>query len=311
MSTTTWKQLIYDCADAIRSISESTAKIAVGSIPDKIVESAEESMIPTLTETQKNEIKELMTEYFNNKSKFVYGGNARRQSYAHPNSVSSLTDAINGCIYNDKFILNCGVFAQMIWMGRSLSDFNLSSPSTKINTDFDWGYYFDFNPARRAYGVTRANGEKYTANTYKGEDGQLYFITFDNAAAMAQELYQKGYEIPYSKVDIGDLVFYRSSHISDETKDGLEQSSFRYITHVGIVYNITEYSPTILECTDVYTAGMGRAGLGDDTSLFGNLRAAGQDNRVVMAARHPAAWGKAGNVPNNFEDYRGVDVQNG
>ena len=52
MSTTTWKQLIYDCADAIRSISESTAKIAVGSIPDKIVESAEESMIPTLTEMQ-------------------------------------------------------------------------------------------------------------------------------------------------------------------------------------------------------------------------------------------------------------------
>ena len=39
-------------------------------------------------------------------------------------------------------------------------------------------------------------------------------------------------------VDIGDLVFYRGDHISDGDSDGLEQSSFRYITHVGVVYNV-------------------------------------------------------------------------
>lgn len=34
-----------------------------------------------------------------------------------------------------------------------------------------------------------------------------------------------------------------------------------------------------------------------------------KEQRVVMAARHPVAWGHTGNVPTNFTTYRGADVQ--
>ena len=194
-------------------------------------------------------------------------------------------------------------------MGRSISDFK-SIPTTIITKAFDWGYYFDFIEAKKTYGVTKANGTYYTGNTYVNDSENVSFITFDNAAAMAAELYRKGYEIPYADVDIGDLVFYRGDHISDGDSDGLEQSSFRYITHVGVVYNVTECGPTIMECTNAYTAAIGKSGLGDDVTKFGNVRAAGQEQRVVMAARHPAAYGVECNVPDKFSVYRGTKIKN-
>lgn len=263
---------------------------------------------PSLSTSQKTTLKNLMTDYLNQKSLFVYDGSFRRESYAYPSSVSSLSGSIDGCKYNGQYILNCGLFAQMIWMGRKITDFT-STPSTKINTAFDWGYYFDFTSCRRAYGVMKNSTTYYTGNTYLNASGDRAFISFDNAAAMAQELYLKGYEIPYSEVDIGDMVFYRSDHISDGDTDGLEQSSFRYITHVGLVYNLTENGPTIAECTNAFSSALGKSGLGNDVTKFGNVRAAGQEQRVVMAARHPVAWGHKGNVPTNFTTYRGADVQ--
>ena len=261
-----------------------------------------------LTSIQKEEIKSLMDDYLVNKV-FVYDGSFRRESYAYPKSVTSLNSSINGCMYKSKYILNCNLFAQMIWMGRSISDFK-STPTTTITKAFDWGYYFDFIEAKKVYGVTKTNGTYYTGNTYINDNGDVSFITFDNAAAMAAELYRKGYEIPYSDVDIGDLVFYRGDHISDGDSDGLEQSSFRYITHVGVVYNVTEYGPTIMECTNAYAAVIGKSGLGDDVTKFGNVRAAGQEQRVVMAARHPAAYGVTCNVPDKFSVYRGTKIKN-
>ena len=263
---------------------------------------------PSLTSSQKQSLKNLIDNYLNQKTLFIYDGSFRRESYAYPNSVSSLNADIKGCKYGDQYILNCGLLAQMIWMGRKISDFT-STPSTKINKDFDWGYYFDFSAARKAYGVMKNETTYYSGNTYVNSSGNRQFITFDNAAAMAQELYLKGYEIPYSEVDIGDLVFYRSTDISDGETDGLEQSSFRYITHVGIVYALGENGPTIAESTNAYSAALGKSGLNNDVTLFGNVRASGQEQRVVMAARHPVAWGKGGNVPDNFTVYRGVDVQ--
>lgn len=266
------------------------------------------SINPSLTTEQKNSLKKLMDDYFNNKDLFIYDGSFRRESYAYPNTVPDLNSTMQGCVYNEQYVLNCGVFAQMIWMGRKITDFS-PTPSTKINKEFDWGYYFGFTSCRRAYGVTKASGTKYNTNTYLSENGNRYFITFDNAAAMAQELFQKGYEIPYSEIDIGDLVFYRSDHISDKDDDGLEQSSFRYITHVGVVYDITEYGPIIIESSNAYVAAIGKAGFGDNMSSFSNIREAGIEQRVVMAARHPVAWGHIGNVPSNFTKYRGVDAQ--
>ena len=306
MSITTWKQLIYDCADAIRSISESTAKIAVGSIPNKIIESAEGNMIPSLTDNQKQQLINLMDSYFEKRADFVYDGSIRRESYYYPNSLSSLDNAsINGCMYDGKYIINCGVFAQLIWMGRSISDFT-PTPTRNITKAFDWGYYWDFLPCQLAYGVKKDASTFYTANTYLKEDGGRQFITFDNAAAMAEELYRKGYEIPYHKMDVGDLIFYRCPHISDDDTDGLEHSSFRYITPVAIVRSVDEYGPYVMESTNAYAYAIGRSGLGENATDFGHIWASGLSQRVSMVASHPAAWGNGGNVPNSFTKYRGV-----
>lgn len=268
------------------------------------IEDDNSSSIPTLTQTQKQEMKQLIEDYLSNKSKFVYDGSFRRESYAYPKSVASLNGDTNGCMYKGKYIMNCGIFAQMVWMGRAIEDFK-STPITDITTVFDWGYYFNFLAAQIAYGIKKNSTTYYKDNTYENDYGDRAFITFDNAAAMAQELYKMGCEIPYSQADIGDLVFYRSTNVSDGDTDGLEQSSFRYITHVGIVCDISDEGElTIAESSSAYKACLGKSGLGSNVTAFGNVRGAGQEQRVVMCARHPVAFGFDGNVPNEFETYR-------
>lgn len=262
--------------------------------------------IPKLNDTQKSEIKDLMTDYLNNNTKFVYDGTFRRESYAYP--VETTADNMEGCINADgKYYLNCGLLAQMVWMGRNINDFNSSIPSTQITKAFNWGYYFDFLAAQNAYGVMKNDTTYYSANTYENSAGTKCFITFDNAAAMAMELFYKGYDIPYSFVDIGDLVFYRTESEIDGDTDELEQSSFRNITHVGLVYDLDEDGiPLILECSSAYSKAIGKASLSakHNVSTFGLVRGAGLTYRVVMAARHPAAWGLTSNVPNKFITYR-------
>ena len=268
---------------------------------------------PSLSDSQKSELVSLMDDYLNS-GLFIYDGSNRRESYAYPNYLESLDSTnINGCKYkdedgNDYYIINCGTFAQMIWMGRAISDFT-ETPSTAINTAFDWGYYFDFLAAKRAYGVTMNSGAYYGANTYTSDLGNTLFKTFDGAATMASELYAKGCEIPYSDVEVGDLVFYRSPSTIDGSTDTLEQTVFRYITHVGIVYSVDPtYGPTIIESSNVWAAAIGKCGLGNDVSKFGSVRGADQEQRVCMAARHPAAFGFVGNVPSAFEVYRGTET---
>ena len=262
--------------------------------------------IPKLNNKQKTEIKKLMSDYLANNTKFIYDGTFRRESYAYP--VKTTDDNMHGCINSEgKYYLNCGLLAQMVWMGRSIDDFVLSYPSTKINKEFDWGYYFDFLAARNAYGIMKNSTTYYSANTYENSAGETCFITFDNAAAMAMELYYKGYEIPYSLVDIGDLVFYRTESEIDGSGDELEQTSFLNITHVGLVYDMDEDGiPLILECSNAYSKAVGKASLSNkhNVSNFGLVRGAGLTSRVCMAARHPAAWGDGYNVPEYFETYR-------
>ena len=214
-------------------------------------------------------------------------------------------------MYNSKYILNCGLFAQMIWMGRNIADFtsNMTTPIITITKAFNWGYYFNFTAAKKAYGVMKDESTYYSGNTYTNDGGGTSFVSFDNAAAMAQELYRKGFEVPYGKVEVGDLIFYRSRSITDNSTDTLEQTSFKYITHVAIVYDITDDGPTIIECTNAFTNPIGKSGLGNDVTRFGNVRGADLENRVVMAARHPAAFGIDCNVPDSFSAYRGTEVK--
>lgn len=260
--------------------------------------------IPSLNDIQKSQIKKLMTDYFNNRNKFIYEGNTRRESYAYP---KVRTSGIEGCVNSsNKYYLNCGVFAQMIWMGRKISDFS-SNITKNISKEFDWGYYFDFEAAKNAYGILKSSGRYYENNSYIDENGDRKFITFDNAAAMAMELYYKGYEIPYSSVDIGDLVFYRTESEIDGDKDELEQTSFKNITHVGLVYDIDLETncPIIIECSSAYSASIGKCSINSSqVTTFGLVRGAGLTTRIVMAARHPAAFNTNSNVPNYFEIYR-------
>ena len=240
---------------------------------------------------QKQQIKDLMDDYFDNKSKFKYIADARREDYADSPKTAG------------KYNLNCGVFAQMIWMGRKISDFT-ATPINVISKAFDWGYYFQFRSAKAAYGIKKESGY-YVSNTYEDNNGDIQFVTYDNAAAMAQELYKLGCEINYADADVGDLVFYRSDNISDGDTDDLEQTSFRYITHVGIVYDRdAEGNLTIIESSNAYKAAIGKCGLTDNVTTFGQVRGANLEQRVVMAARHPLAC----NVPSKFEKYKGVGI---
>lgn len=279
---------------------------------------------PTLSTTQKENLYKLMKAYLTAASStFEYVGAARRESYATVAKTNTSTP-LNGCMNSSagKYFLNCGLFAQMIWMGRNISDFtsHTTAPVKTISKAFTWGYYFDFLPCRNAYGKTNTDtNAKYSGNTYTNAAGKQVFITFDNAASMAQELYEKGYEIPYSEADVGDMVFYRSDSIVDGDTDQLENASFRFITHVGLVYDITaDGVPIILECTNAYSNKvMGKCGISKNDGAqysvtkpshpFGNVRGANLGYRNVMCARHPATFGHTGNVPSSFAAYRGAD----
>ncbi len=143
---------------------------------------------------------------------------------------------------------------------------------------------FDFLGAQNAYKVMKDSTTYYGANTYKtSSSSKPIFITFDNASAMADELHRKGYEIPYGQADVGDLVFYRAD--SNVNSDG---------------------TFTIMECTNAYTANIGKCGISTASGVttFGLVRGSNLNYRVEMCARHPAAYGHGGNVPSKFTPYR-------
>lgn len=267
--------------------------------------------IPELTVTQKQQMKALIDGYFAHKNIFKYHSTNRRESYAYTTILSDTSTSVKGCMNaSGKYLLNCGVFAQMVWMGRKIEDFtdHTSKPSTTITKAFDWGYYFDFLGAKYAYKVTKADGSYYTSNTYTSASGSTIFITFDNASAMADELHRKGYEIPYGQADVGDLVFYRSNSDADGDNDNLEATNFRSINHVGVVYEVnSDGTLTIIECSTAYSGTpIGKCWLtaANGEGNFNLMRGSHVNYRVAMCARHPAAYGDGGNVPVKFTTYR-------
>jgi hypothetical protein len=264
---------------------------------------------PTLTLEQKQALKNLMDNYFSAQTRsdskpFVYFGKIRREHYAY--SISEANDSnCYCCIQNNQYRLNCGVFAQMIWMGRKIEDFtnHLSSPIKTISTAFNWGYYFDFISSQTSCRAKNSLGELFDENSFFSSNTKKP-ITFDGAAFMAAELYQKGYEIPYSEGDIGDLVFYRVTSINDAKEDAFEAAEFRNIGHVGIIYQVkSDGTYVIMECTDAFTAHLGKAHQTGSPG-YGVVRGASLENKVVMCARHPAAFGAGGNVPASFSPYQ-------
>lgn len=145
-----------------------------------------------------------------------------------------------------------------------------------------------------------AGGLPYSYNTYYSEAGQNYahqvFNGFMYANDLAQELYELGCEIPFSELDVGDMVFMRYPQETDWVR---ERMFWRSIGHVAIVREIdVDGNPVFTECSS--TGGSAAVIASSGLNFSGNIdkaRNAFIRRNIVMCARFPIAFGIASNVP--------------
>lgn len=278
---------------------------------------------PTLSDNQKNQIQSLIGDYINasiNNGIFIYNYNATRNSYANTRCWMET---------ESRFALCCNTFIEMVWMGRSVNDFvgkNASTYSNEITKCFDWGYYFNFEKRKKLAGVAYrtdvndplkvtnfskvvlprgANEDNkfkfaYSVNTRWAEKSDMpynqRFMAFLGAASCAEELYKMGCEIPFSELDVGDIIFTKPlGESSDELYDFNNSLSFRNISHVAIICDkLDDGTLFIAECTDSYNANnpVNKVSV-SYSSVYDKLQAERLLGNVVMCARHPSAWGKS------------------
>ena len=278
---------------------------------------------PSLTNAQKSAIKALIMDYWNNRTTFYYEGDYTRNAFADGSAYNSK---------NGKWGLNCGTFVQNILMGRSVYDYVGKTACTYSNTITktavsDFGYYFGFDTHRAAYGLVNNSDStdpakyyfgyikpladsykySYSRNSYwlqgsedAGNIGGQTFNTFMFANDMAYELYQKGCEISLAELEIGDILFSKMPGDSTtESETFFHKMAWRNISHAFMVYNIADDGAiTLVECTGGSPPILLRPQNGsykDDRTRFAYLM-----RNTVFCARLPAAWGDAGNVPDEI-----------
>lgn len=130
---------------------------------------------------------------------------------------------------------------------------------------------------------------------------------FMNANDMALELYEMGCEIPYSELDVGDIVFFKAHNRSDERSD-FATWAYRNITHVALVMGFqnmtlndgtTQKQPIFIECT-----GTMQQVIIESSNAFSSevdrMRSESLHHNIVMCARHPIAFGYKPNVPSEI-----------
>lgn len=278
---------------------------------------------PTLTTAQKEAIKALMDDWYNNRDSFFY-------EYYHSldaHAGTSCYDSTKG-----KFKLCCATFVQNIMLGRSVSDYvgkNAStySPNITKTSVSGFGYSFEFRYRRWLYGKTKKDAEgkisgyygftrvnkdsdigSYSMNTYYDDSySTLYkqkFNNLNNANDMARELYELGCEIDYADLDIGDIWFTGDQHLGPNIS-GYNAAAWRNITHVGMVYDVRYVNGKKvyewIECTNAF---------GDDIAIEKNKITDEDDFYKFMAyrvtanhvfcARLPVAFGILPNVPSKI-----------
>lgn len=297
--------------------------------------------IPQLSDTQKEQLKQLMDEYLsirkNNSYIFTYQGSHTRNAYAEASTAASSTG---------KAKVNCETFAQLIWMGRSPHDFmDMASYSPTITKSFNWGYYFDF-PLRNAYNVKYPKlvsgsywpgfynpvssdywgdwdsdgniknfAESYSYGSYYdndvvSDDQKQWPLSFMDAGNLAMECIINGWDIPLSEVQIGDMLFMRSPSLTDGRSDDFHNKVYEHISHAALCYGKDSLGlPILIESTDGWNDTIMCTGLGPKCeSILPNnhsesrwawtrARTADLLSRIVLCARHPAAFGIASNVP--------------
>lgn len=294
---------------------------------------------PRLSAQRKAAIKTLMDAYYNvRETTFCYDWGVIRNGYAN-----------NRCWHSEwgKFRMCCATFVELVWMGRAVSDFVGKDGTTytnKITPAFDWGYYFQYKDRANIGGVVkRSDGAITGYHKYKrplGTDEYSYsintvydadrvgdaaypnaqsFMGFMMAHDMAKELYRLGCEIPFDELDVGDLLF-----ISDKWDEPvnehlfIQNTRFRGITHVAMVYKKDGDTLMLIDCTD--DAFNTPAGTGlpllicredHSSEMSTRARAIYMQSNVVMCARHPAAWGKSNMAGRGQIDYMPLAAPDG
>lgn len=278
---------------------------------------------PSLTDEQKAAIQSLMDDYYNNKSTFYYEFTHNRNAFT---SGSQCYDSTRG-----KFKQCCATFVQHIMMGRSVNDFvgktasTYSSNITKTPVS-DFGYYFDFKYRKYLYGITDTddNGDttyygyvqpnddnfegSYSYNSYYHPDStrakKQNFNGFVNANDMARELYEMGCEIPFSELEIGDIVFTYDNDLSDNSSM-FNFSAWRNIYHVAMIYDVKQIDASskeiyYIECTSYFDTETRPIEKPCVSSEQMDLRFKGfkLTEDCVFCARFPIAFGYEPNVPN-------------
>lgn len=264
---------------------------------------------PELTAAQKREFVALCDAYRAVSGNFKYSGH----SNAHDATRNAYAGGLETALRNGKFQVNCALLAQLLYMGRSAADFcDLTSYSNQITKAFNWGYYFAF-PHRRVHrridntasvsSVTMRNTSRppnsapgstvYDAATWTRD-------TYALAGDMAFELWAIGCEIPYAQIQPGDIAFVADRNWVDM---GNGRQSFRRITHVMACCGISIVNgfkhPVWIDSTA--QSPVGRCSTGTGYTLPAMALAAQYELHIVMCARHPAAFGLGGNVPERIE----------
>lgn len=293
--------------------------------PADVVESGSVVKKPTLTEEQKLALQSLMDDYYNNRGTFYYEFTHNRNAFTS-----------GGTCYTSekgKFKQCCATFVQNIMMGRSVNDFvgkNASTYSSTITKTpvSDFGYYFDFKYRKYLYELTDTdeNGNKvyygynqpnadnyegsYSYNSYYHPDSKntnkQNFNGFCNANDMARELYEMGCEIPFSELDVGDIIFTLDNDLSDNTSM-LNFHAWRNIYHVGMVYDVKQIDASskeiyYIECTsyfDVDNRPIEKPFL-SSSQMDLRFKAFKLTEDMAFCARMPIAFGYEPNVPSKI-----------
>lgn len=296
-----------------------------GYAPEDVVESTTVQRKPTLTDEQKLALQSLMDDYYNNRSTFYYEFTHNRNAFTSGGQCYNSTKG--------KFKQCCATFVQNIMMGRSVNDFvgkNASTYSANITkTDVsDFGYYFDFKYRKYLYGLTDTdeNGNtiyygyeqpntdnyegSYSYNSYYHPDStkanKQNFNGFCNANDMARELYEMGCEIPFSELDVGDIIFTLDNDLSNDSSM-FNFHAWRNIYHVGMVYDVKQIDASskeiyYIECTsyfDVDNRPIEKPYL-SSSQMDLRFKAFKLNEDMAFCARMPIAFGYEPNVPSKI-----------
>lgn len=293
--------------------------------PADAVESTTVVKKPTLTEEQKLALQALMDDYYNNRSTFYYEFTHNRNAFTSGGTCYTSSKG--------KFKQCCATFVQNIMMGRSVNDFvgkNASTYSANITKTAvsDFGYYFDFKYRKYLYGLTDTDESgntayygwvqpnednyegSYSYNSYYHPDStktyKQNFNGFCNANDMARELYEMGCEVPFSELDVGDIIFTLDNDLSDNSSM-LNFHAWRNIYHVGMVYDVKQIDASskeiyYIECTsyfDVDNRPIEKPFL-SSSQMDLRFKAFKLTEDMAFCARMPIAFGYEPNVPDKI-----------